>query len=167
MSLVLACYLVLLTLPALARTTALEPLPDLATAANNSLFDKWRPRAHFIAPSSWQNDLCTFNVIHRWQHCRSRVILGAPYYDAATEKYHMFYQVTFSCYTDERTAHAGGSTIRNTYSGATYPGGTRRAQTWLFGRTCPRRMSLGLLCFVLSDLCQQRRITRRWTDWVW
>jgi hypothetical protein len=35
-------------------------IPDLGIAANNSLFEKWRPTFHFIGPNSWQNDPCTF-----------------------------------------------------------------------------------------------------------
>jgi sucrose-6-phosphate hydrolase SacC (GH32 family) len=35
--------------------TAEAPLDDLATAANNSYFLKWRPTFHFQAPNSWMN----------------------------------------------------------------------------------------------------------------
>ncbi|KAI8804068.1 glycosyl hydrolase [Cladochytrium replicatum] len=47
---------------------------DVRTAANNSLFLKWRPSYHFMAPSGWMNDPV------------------APYYDENTRKYHLFYQ---------------------------------------------------------------------------
>ncbi|KAK7438492.1 hypothetical protein CaCOL14_011873 [Colletotrichum acutatum] len=46
----------------------------LATASNNSLFTRWRPRSHYLAPHSWLNDPC-----------------GAVY-DPATETYHLHYQ---------------------------------------------------------------------------
>jgi beta-fructofuranosidase len=49
--------LTLLFVSVSARITT-EGIPDLATAANNSLFDKWRPRFHFLGPNSWQNDPC-------------------------------------------------------------------------------------------------------------
>jgi beta-fructofuranosidase len=51
--------------PALAMSSVLDALtiPDLATAANNSLFEKWRPTYHFIGPNSWQNDPCTILLV--------------------------------------------------------------------------------------------------------
>lgn len=64
-------------------TAAQEPLrvPKLITkdwilnhAQNNSLFTKWRPRSHFIAPAGWMNHPC-----------------GAVY-DPATDLYHLHYQ---------------------------------------------------------------------------
>ncbi|KAK1967680.1 Arabinanase/levansucrase/invertase [Colletotrichum sublineola] len=44
------------------------------TAGNNSLFTRWRPRSHYIAPHGWMNDPC-----------------GAVY-DPNTSTYHLHYQ---------------------------------------------------------------------------
>ena len=41
---------------------------------NNTLFNRWRPTSHFIAPAGWMNDPCGFM------------------YDPKTEVYHGFYQ---------------------------------------------------------------------------
>jgi len=41
---------------------------------NNSLFTRWRPHSHFIAPAGWQNDPC------------------GPMYDPTRDIYHLFYQ---------------------------------------------------------------------------
>ncbi|TLS28284.1 hypothetical protein PpBr36_00015 [Pyricularia pennisetigena] len=56
-------------------------VPELITqdwilnhARNSSLFTRWRPRSHFLAPAGWMNDPC-----------------GA-FYDAATDLYHLQYQ---------------------------------------------------------------------------
>ncbi|EFQ36168.1 hypothetical protein CGRA01v4_06130 [Colletotrichum graminicola] len=46
----------------------------IATAGNSSLFTRWRPYSHFIAPHSWMNDPC-----------------GAVY-DPTTNTYHLQYQ---------------------------------------------------------------------------
>ncbi|KAF2096546.1 Arabinanase/levansucrase/invertase [Rhizodiscina lignyota] len=46
----------------------------IASMGNNSLFTRWRPVAHFIAPAGWMNDPC------------------GPMYDSHTETYHLFYQ---------------------------------------------------------------------------
>ncbi|KAH9427841.1 hypothetical protein MCOR02_011340 [Pyricularia oryzae] len=46
----------------------------LNKAGNNSLFTRWRPRSHFIAPSGWMNDPC--GAVH----------------DPATDTYHLHYQ---------------------------------------------------------------------------
>ncbi|KAI9326830.1 glycosyl hydrolase [Zopfochytrium polystomum] len=58
---------------ALAPVVAADVI-DVKTAANNSLFFKWRPTYHFAAPSGWMNDPV------------------APYYDENTGLYHLFYQ---------------------------------------------------------------------------
>lgn len=53
---------------------------DMLTAAeveamgNNTLFNRWRPRSHFLAPAGWMNDPC------------------APIYDPTRDVYHLFYQ---------------------------------------------------------------------------
>ncbi|BFZ63199.1 hypothetical protein YB2330_004319 [Saitoella coloradoensis] len=47
---------------------------DIASAPNNTLFNRWRPSSRFLAPHSWMNDPC------------------APSYDSATGLYHMMYQ---------------------------------------------------------------------------
>ncbi|KAH9938009.1 glycosyl hydrolase [Fomitopsis serialis] len=47
---------------------------DLTSFPNNSLFTRWRPRSHFMAPHSWMNDPC------------------APSYDPSSGLYHLFYQ---------------------------------------------------------------------------
>ena len=47
---------------------------DLRDAGNSTLFNRWRPRSHFIAPHSWMNDAC-----------------GAVY-DPVRNTYHMQYQ---------------------------------------------------------------------------
>jgi beta-fructofuranosidase len=41
---------------------------------NNSLFTRWRPYSHFIAPAGWMNDPC------------------GPMYDPTRDEYHLFYQ---------------------------------------------------------------------------
>ena len=48
------------------------------TQAKCSLFLKWRPSFHFIAPKGWMNDPC------------------APCYDAVTGLYHLFYQCEYA-----------------------------------------------------------------------
>ncbi|CAI0650732.1 unnamed protein product, partial [Colletotrichum noveboracense] len=63
-----------IAVPAAATVpTTLTP-EYLATAGNNTLFTRWRPRSHFLGPHSWMNDPC-----------------GAVY-DPATETYHLHYQ---------------------------------------------------------------------------
>ena len=42
--------------------------------ANNTLFTRWRPTSHFMAPHSWMNDPC------------------GPSYDPSSGLYHLFYQ---------------------------------------------------------------------------
>ncbi|CAK5270284.1 unnamed protein product [Mycena citricolor] len=59
--------------PASADLPTITP-QYLATAGNSSLFTRWRPRSHYLAPHSWMNDPC-----------------GALY-DPATETYHLHYQ---------------------------------------------------------------------------
>lgn len=54
-----------------------EPLTQdwlMTSAANNSLFTRWRPRSHFISPAGWMNDPC--GAVH----------------DPATDLYHLNYQ---------------------------------------------------------------------------
>ncbi|KAK6397437.1 hypothetical protein LTR65_006413 [Meristemomyces frigidus] len=41
---------------------------------NNSLFTRWRPHSHFLAPAGWMNDPC------------------GPMYDPTRDIYHLFYQ---------------------------------------------------------------------------
>ncbi|KAK3075591.1 hypothetical protein LTR53_000929 [Teratosphaeriaceae sp. CCFEE 6253] len=41
---------------------------------NNTLFTRWRPRSHFLAPAGWMNDPC------------------GPMYDPTRDLYHLFYQ---------------------------------------------------------------------------
>ena len=47
---------------------------EIGSMGNNSLFTRWRPRSHFMAPAGWQNDPC-----------------GAMY-DPKRDMYHLFYQ---------------------------------------------------------------------------
>ncbi|KZT71485.1 glycoside hydrolase family 32 protein [Daedalea quercina L-15889] len=47
---------------------------DLSSLQNNTLFTRWRPTSHFIAPHSWMNDPC------------------GPSYDHSSGLYHLFYQ---------------------------------------------------------------------------
>ncbi|KAK2027784.1 Arabinanase/levansucrase/invertase [Colletotrichum zoysiae] len=63
-----------IVVPAAADVPAIITPDYFATAGNNSLFTRWRPRSHYIAPHSWMNDPC-----------------GAVY-DPATETYHLHYQ---------------------------------------------------------------------------
>nr|QMV49590.1 AvrPit(Po) protein [Pyricularia oryzae] len=56
-------------------------VPDIITpdwilhqARNNSLFTRWRPRSHFLAPAGWMNDP------------------SGAFYDPATDLYHLQYQ---------------------------------------------------------------------------
>jgi beta-fructofuranosidase len=114
-----------------APAAAQVSLPDLAAAANNSLFEKWRPRFHFLGPNSWQNDPCTSPAASSCRHTSLTRAAGAPYYDAATETYHMFYQVSpFSLFRDlGKALTPARSTTRSTCSGATFPGATRPAPT--------------------------------------
>lgn len=52
------------------RLTAAE----IMSMGNNTLFDRWRPRSHFIAPSGWMNDP------------------AGMMYDPFTDTYHTHYQ---------------------------------------------------------------------------
>ncbi|KAK1978623.1 glycosyl hydrolase [Colletotrichum cereale] len=63
-----------IAVPVAADVPAIITPEYLATAGNNSLFTRWRPRSHYIAPHSWMNDPC-----------------GAVY-DPATSTYHLHYQ---------------------------------------------------------------------------
>ncbi|KAK5005779.1 hypothetical protein LTR28_007294 [Elasticomyces elasticus] len=56
---------------ALAQTLTTSMIEGMG---NNSLFTRWRPTSHFIAPAGWMNDPC-----------------GAMY-DPARDIYHLFYQ---------------------------------------------------------------------------
>jgi len=47
---------------------------DLRNSGNNTLFNRWRPRSHFLSPHSWMNDPC-----------------GAVY-DPTRDVYHLHYQ---------------------------------------------------------------------------
>ena len=47
---------------------------DIESAGNNTLFTRWRPHSHFMAPAGWMNDPC------------------APIYDPKRDVYHLFYQ---------------------------------------------------------------------------
>ncbi|KAI7361271.1 glycoside hydrolase family 32 protein [Hortaea werneckii] len=47
---------------------------DIESAGNNTLFTRWRPHSHFMAPAGWMNDPC------------------APMYDPKRDVYHLFYQ---------------------------------------------------------------------------
>ncbi|KAF2768809.1 Arabinanase/levansucrase/invertase [Teratosphaeria nubilosa] len=47
---------------------------DVEAGGNNTLFTRWRPRSHFLAPAGWMNDPC------------------APMYDPTRDIYHLFYQ---------------------------------------------------------------------------
>lgn len=46
----------------------------IETMGNNSLFTRWRPTSHFIAPAGWMNDPC------------------AGFYDPTRDVYHLSYQ---------------------------------------------------------------------------
>lgn len=46
----------------------------IESMGNNSLFTRWRPTSHIIAPAGWQNDPC------------------GPMYDPTMDLYHIFYQ---------------------------------------------------------------------------
>ena len=52
----------------------LDPTSDLNALGNNTLFDRWRPQFHVLAPAGWMNDPC-----------------GAMY-DPTTKTYHIMYQ---------------------------------------------------------------------------
>lgn len=47
---------------------------EITAMGNNSLFTRWRPYSHVIAPAGWMNDPC------------------GPMYDPTREEYHIFYQ---------------------------------------------------------------------------
>lgn len=55
-------FMVVLAVSAAAATAAadLDPNSNLAEAAINSLFTKWRPTYHFTAPQGWLN-VCFFS----------------------------------------------------------------------------------------------------------
>ncbi|KAK4553436.1 hypothetical protein LTR86_009493 [Recurvomyces mirabilis] len=46
----------------------------IEASGNNSLFTRWRPHSHFMAPAGWMNDPC------------------GPMYDPTRDIYHLFYQ---------------------------------------------------------------------------
>ncbi|KAF2260980.1 sucrose-6-phosphate hydrolase [Lojkania enalia] len=48
--------------------------PTIESLGNNSLFTRWRPRSHFIAPAGWMNDPC------------------GMMYDPTRDQYHLMYQ---------------------------------------------------------------------------
>ena len=52
----------------------LDPTSDLNALGNNTLFNRWRPQFHVLAPAGWMNDPC-----------------GAMY-DPTTKTYHIMYQ---------------------------------------------------------------------------
>ncbi|KAI5776690.1 sucrose-6-phosphate hydrolase [Geopyxis carbonaria] len=52
----------------------LDPAADLNAMGNNTLFNRWRPQYHFLAPAGWMNDPC-----------------GAVY-DPSRDTYHLMYQ---------------------------------------------------------------------------
>ncbi|KAK5686162.1 hypothetical protein LTS10_002276 [Elasticomyces elasticus] len=47
---------------------------DVEAMGNNTLFTRWRPQSHFLAPNGWMNDPC------------------GPMYDPTRDVYHLFYQ---------------------------------------------------------------------------
>lgn len=47
---------------------------EVDAMGNNSLFTRWRPHSHFMAPAGWMNDPC------------------GPMYDPTRDEYHLFYQ---------------------------------------------------------------------------
>jgi len=47
---------------------------EIEALGNNTLFTRWRPRSHVIAPAGWMNDPC------------------GPMYDPVQDLYHIFYQ---------------------------------------------------------------------------
>ncbi|KAK5724136.1 hypothetical protein LTR17_013611 [Elasticomyces elasticus] len=47
---------------------------DIEAMGNNTLFTRWRPQSHFLAPAGWMNDPC------------------GPMYDPTRDVYHLFYQ---------------------------------------------------------------------------
>lgn len=57
-----------------ALAAHLDPTSDLNALSNNTLFNRWRPQFHFLAPAGWMNDPC-----------------GAMY-DPTTKTYHLMYQ---------------------------------------------------------------------------
>ena len=61
-----------LSAQALGQATLTAPM--IEGMGNNSLFTRWRPSSHFIAPAGWMNDPCAF------------------LYDPTEDIYHGFYQ---------------------------------------------------------------------------
>ncbi|KAF7719133.1 Beta-fructofuranosidase [Penicillium ucsense] len=57
--------------PALSQSLTVDQINSMA---NNTLFTRWRPTSHFLAPSGWMNDPC------------------GPMYDPINKIYHLHYQ---------------------------------------------------------------------------
>ncbi|KAK3618275.1 hypothetical protein LTR56_024764 [Elasticomyces elasticus] len=60
---------------------------DIEGMGNNTLFTRWRPQSHFIAPAGWMND----PVNLRENLSESKSFCG-PMYDPTRDVYHLFYQ---------------------------------------------------------------------------
>ena len=48
-------FLGLLSAALLVNSQDIDPAADLNTFGNNTLFNRWRPQYHFLAPAGWMN----------------------------------------------------------------------------------------------------------------
>lgn len=62
---IISSLLGLLSAALLVEAQDIDPAADLNAFANNTLFNRWRPRFHFLAPAGWMNVRLPFRAVLR------------------------------------------------------------------------------------------------------